>query len=103
MAETYIKLSDHLAEIAEKDKEIARLKSGSVRDAAFLFPLTKKGCMRFAIGFYTDVAVLADAKTVIVNDGSFAAFNSRLSQKEMQEVVDNQDETGRTVERWAKK
>lgn len=88
----YIKLSDHLAELAKRDKEIERLKSGNVKDGAFIFPLSKKGCLRHAIGFYTKEAVLADTETIIVNDGSFAAFNFRLSPEEMQRAVDSQDE-----------
>lgn len=59
--------------------------------------------MRFAIGFYTKDAVLADALTIIVNDGSFAAYNYRLSPEEMQKVVDSQDETARMVTRWEKR
>jgi hypothetical protein len=68
-----------------------------------IFPISKKDCLRHAVGFYIKGTNLADTETIIVNDGSFATYNFRLSPDEMREVVEHQDEIERMKTRWETK
>lgn len=84
--------------MSKKDKEIERLKaeilylkSGNVKDAAFITFINKQNGT-YAMAINIKAAQLSDTETVIVNGQSFVGYNYRLSTKECQRVVDGFDE-----------